>query len=218
MIDLYCERLGPGLWGEPLNTSTNLAFFLAAWGAGRLARRAGRRSLGIAVLIALMAAIGTGSALFHTFATPWARVLDVLPILVFQLYFLWLYCRTVMCLGPSSSGGAVAGLLIGALVGRRFPAVLNGSLAYAPALVVLIGLGVFHFKKAKRERLAMLAASGAFALGLLFRTIDSPDCRYVPVGSHFLWHVFTALVTYLSMKALIRNSPSPATAPHRAGP
>ncbi len=28
-IDLYCERLGPGLWAEPLNAVTNLAFILA---------------------------------------------------------------------------------------------------------------------------------------------------------------------------------------------
>jgi hypothetical protein len=25
-IDAYCERLGPGLWAEPLNALTNLAF------------------------------------------------------------------------------------------------------------------------------------------------------------------------------------------------
>lgn len=26
-IDIYCERLGPGLWAEPLNALTNAAFF-----------------------------------------------------------------------------------------------------------------------------------------------------------------------------------------------
>ena len=29
-IDAYCERLGPGLWAEPLNAVTNLAFLVAA--------------------------------------------------------------------------------------------------------------------------------------------------------------------------------------------
>ena len=28
---LYCERLGPGLWAEPLNAVSNLAFFGFAW-------------------------------------------------------------------------------------------------------------------------------------------------------------------------------------------
>ena len=47
-LDLYCERLGPGFWAEPLNAVSNAAFILAAaygfvlW--RRRARRIGRRS------------------------------------------------------------------------------------------------------------------------------------------------------------------------------
>jgi len=37
MIDLYCERLGPGIWAEPINALTNLAFLVAAFAAWRLA-------------------------------------------------------------------------------------------------------------------------------------------------------------------------------------
>jgi hypothetical protein len=29
-IDIYCERIGPDLWSEPVNALTNLAFVLAA--------------------------------------------------------------------------------------------------------------------------------------------------------------------------------------------
>ena len=29
-LNLYCERLGPGLWAEPLNAVSNAAFFIAA--------------------------------------------------------------------------------------------------------------------------------------------------------------------------------------------
>ncbi|MBZ9770745.1 hypothetical protein LB526_28720 [Mesorhizobium sp. CA6] len=28
-VDLYCERSGPGLWAEPANASTKLAFIAA---------------------------------------------------------------------------------------------------------------------------------------------------------------------------------------------
>ena len=37
-IDLYCERLAPGLTGEPLNALSNVAFFIAAWAILNLAR------------------------------------------------------------------------------------------------------------------------------------------------------------------------------------
>ena len=30
-IDIYCERIEPGLWAEPLNAITNLAFIIAAF-------------------------------------------------------------------------------------------------------------------------------------------------------------------------------------------
>lgn len=34
-IDHYCERTGPGLWAEPVNALTNLAFPLGAPSSGR---------------------------------------------------------------------------------------------------------------------------------------------------------------------------------------
>src|SRR4051794_14524228 len=82
----YCERCGPGLLAEPINASTNLSFLIAAWAAWFLARRANALHAGTWGLIALSVAIGIGSALYHTFATGWARVLDVVPILHFQLW------------------------------------------------------------------------------------------------------------------------------------
>ena len=30
-VDHYCERTDPGIWAEPLNALTNLAFIIAAW-------------------------------------------------------------------------------------------------------------------------------------------------------------------------------------------
>ena len=205
MIDLYCERLGPGLWAEPLNELTNLAFLVAAWVSWQLARRSDTLPGSVVVLIALMAAVGIGSALFHTFATTWARVLDVVPILMFQLYFSWLYFRRVISVGSFYSALAVASLLIAALIARLFPSVLNGSLTYLPALALLVGLGVYHYMEQKQERLALLAASGVFVLALFFRTFDEAACPLTPFGTHFLWHVLNAVVLYLAFWGLVRN-------------
>lgn len=69
-VDLYCERLGPGLLAEPLNAITNLAFFIAAWLLWRQSRIAGSLTGGVILLLALLVAFGVGSSLFHTFATP----------------------------------------------------------------------------------------------------------------------------------------------------
>ena len=64
MLDFYCERCGPGLLAEPLNATTNLAFLVAALAAGRMARRMGRFSPGIALLVALSATVGVGTPYF----------------------------------------------------------------------------------------------------------------------------------------------------------
>ena len=73
MIDLYCERSGPGLLVEPFNAITNIAFLIAAWRAWKLGRRLNVLSPGVRLLVALLVLIGVGSALYHTFATEIGR-------------------------------------------------------------------------------------------------------------------------------------------------
>src|SRR3546814_7159311 len=89
-IDLYCERVGPGLWSEPLNLVTNLAFILAGVLLVVALRRAGpavRRDPAIIGLAVLVLVVGIGSGLFHSFATRWAALADVIPIALFILFY-----------------------------------------------------------------------------------------------------------------------------------
>ena len=207
MPNLYCERAGPGLFAEPLNALTNVAFFVAAWAAWSLARRSRIATADIWMLIALSIVIGIGSTLFHTFATGWARILDEVPILLFQLWYLWLYMRRIMAQAPELAAASIAGYLAAAYLGRQFPLLLNGSLIYAPALILMLGLGVYHFLQNKAGRWLLLAGMGVFLLSLGLRSIDAAVCPYVPTGTHFLWHLLNGVVLYLSMRALILNLP-----------
>jgi hypothetical protein len=205
MIDLYCERIGAGLLAEPINAVTSTAFFAAAWAAWSLARRSNALSTDIRVLTAMSIMIGAGSGLFHTFATGWARILDEVPILLFQLWYLWLYTRRIMTLRVWVAAASIAGYLIAAVFCRRFPHLLNGSLVYAPDLILMLYLGLYHFLQGKRERFLLLATLGIFLASLTFRSIDDAVCFYVPIGTHFLWHILNGVVLYLSMRALILN-------------
>jgi hypothetical protein len=208
MVDLYCERVDPGLWAEPVNTLTNLAFFLAAWAIWELARRSRALSAGIWLLIGLMVAIGVGSTLFHTFAAKWARILDVVPILLFQLSYLWLYSREILKLSPGYAGVALAAFLAAALFGRRFPHILNGSLTYAPAFLLVLSLGLYHYRCQEHGRTLLLAAAGVLLVSIFFRTIDDAVCPYFPGGTHFFWHVLNPVVLYLSARGLLLNLPT----------
>ncbi len=208
MISLYCERLGPGILAEPVNAFTNAAFFIAAWEAWSLARRSKRVAAGVWLLVALTVAIGIGSALFHTLATGWARILDEVPILLFQLCYTWLYARSIMTWRAAAAAAVIAGYLIAVYFSRQFPHLLNGSLVYAPALVLLPALGVCHALYQKRERWLLLGATGVFIVSVAFRSLDRVACSALPIGTHFMWHLLNGVVLYLSMRALILNRPA----------
>jgi Ceramidase len=203
MIDLYCERVGLGLWAEPLNTLSNLAYFAAAWAVWR-ASRASTNSAGGA-LAGLLAAIGTGSWFFHMLATPWARVLDEVPILLFQLAFLWLYGTRLMTWSSATTAALLLAFVAAVYTGRQLSGLLNGSVAYAPALLVGAGLAVYHYRAQPHERVLLPIAVALFAGALVFRTIDNAVCDAFPVGTHFVWHMLTAFALSLFARGLIAN-------------
>src|SRR5918993_1114655 len=92
-VDLYCERTDPSFWSEPLNAVSNAAFLVAALAAAPIRRRAGSRDWGSLFLILVTAAVGIGSFLFHTLATRWSLLADVVPIAIFIYSYFFLSMR-----------------------------------------------------------------------------------------------------------------------------
>ena len=204
-IDLYCERITTDLWAEPVNAVTNAAFVLAAIILWRFAQHTGRLNNRLRLLLCLMGAIGIGSGLFHTFATASTRVLDELPITLFVLYYVWLYCRFVLQMRAISTSTLLVATLLAAYGGKLLSQLLNGSLMYAPVLLLVIGIGLNHLSQDRRERYSIIAAAGAFASALFFRTVDNAICPVFPLGTHFLWHLLDATALYLVARALVAN-------------
>ncbi|NKX44556.1 ceramidase domain-containing protein [Roseicyclus persicicus] len=212
-IDAYCERLGPGLWAEPVNALTNAAFLVAALAGAVAALRAGLRDRALWVLIALAAAIGVGSFLFHSFATPWAALADVTPIWAFVALYLYSFGTQVAGVRPlrlvfGTALGLVA--LIAAMAGLDAAldgaaAVLNGSEHYAPALLAMLVFSVLLHRRHHPLAPLVAAATATFALSLTFRTLDAPLCPALPLGTHFLWHLLNATVIGLLLIALVRG-------------
>jgi hypothetical protein len=202
-MDVYCERVGPGLLAEPLNAITNASFLLAAWAAWVLARRAGALSPGVRALVALAASVGVGSILWHTLATSWALILDIVPILLFIVWYIWLYTRDILGTRFWFTVAAVVVFLVATFIALRYSHVLHGAPVYTPGLLVVLVLGVAHARDLRTERFTLLGAAGVYAAALFFRTIDQEVCPVLPLGTHFLWHSLIGLVTYLAMRCLI---------------
>lgn len=213
----YCERTSHAFWAEPVNAMTNLAFFLAAAAAWSLWRDSDRRDWASLSLILVTALTGAGSFLFHTFATRWAMLADVIPIAVFIYgYFLLSLTRFVAMGGIAAIAATLAFAAFSfGLQGALPRHVLNNSLAYAPALMALMAVPLTLALQARlaqneieqRRKIVtavrIAVAGGVFALSLVFRTIDRDICALVPVGTHFLWHLLNAFVLYLLLRAAI---------------
>ena len=183
---------------------TNLAFLVAAGAAYVLARRAEALSLNVLLLIILTALIGIGSGLFHTFATVWAMLTDVIPIFLFQLVFLGTYARNIMRLSWLHTALLFAGFVGLTLFFGTLPrAWLNGSLGYASSLIFLTGLGLYHARFHTQARWSLLLAAGTLGLSLTFRTLDMALCHALPLGTHFMWHILNGIVLYLAMRVVI---------------
>lgn len=197
---LYCERLGPGLWAEPLNALSNAGFFWCAWkvqtesaGADVHARRPLR------LLAALIALVGIGSLSFHTLATRWAHWLDMGFIALFNVVFVALFLRVAARWSQVAALAGAAGFVLLDRAGAAWlpPGLLNGSGFYLPAFATLLALTAYALHTAPAAGRRMAGAALLFLVALVARTLDRSLCEVWPWGTHFVWHLLVAWILYL---------------------
>ena len=213
-VDAYCERIGSGLWAEPLNLATNLAFVMAA---AVMFRRCRGRPAGQA-LAALLLAIGLGSGLFHSVAERWAALADTLPILLFILACLYLANRDYLRLRPAVAAAVTALYLpwSAALVPVFARTGIGSSAAYAPVPLLILLYAALLRRRAPTTARGLAAGAGILILSLAARTLDTPLCPRFPPGTHWLWHLLNALMLAWMIEVWRRHRPAGREArPHR---
>jgi hypothetical protein len=194
-VDNYCERTGPDYWSEPVNALTNAAFLVAAL---VMARRLRGHDLPLArAMVAVLAAIGVGSFLFHTHANRLTGLMDVLPILAFILLYVFAATRDFLGARPWLAGLAVLAFFpyAAALVPvfARIPGVAV-SAGYAPVPLLILVYALALRRRAPETARGMALGAGILVVSLFFRSIDQAVCDAFPLGTHFLWHLLNALM------------------------
>ena len=204
-IDIYCERVGPEYWAEPVNAITNIAFIISGLLIFRLilARRAAVGADYVTWLFAaLICIIGVGSWLFHTHAQRWALLADVIPIALFILGYTWYALRRFARASSWVCGAGVIAVLAIAMMVPRFTGFQGGS--YVAALIAMFVIGGYlNFVRAHPGGGALLIAAVVFLVSLTLRTIDEPLCQAFPLGTHFLWHMLNAVVLFIVARAMV---------------
>ncbi len=191
-IDGYCERVDFSYWSEPLNAVTNLAFVIAAiimWG----------RSAGVPmarVLCAILFAIGVGSYLFHTHATQWSAMADVIPIGVFILVYLfavnrdivpmpwWLAVFATACFIP------YAVLLVPVL--NQIPFIMISNFYWTIPILLLLYAILLRHRPGIAE--GFLIGIAILCVSITLRSVDEILCMHWPIGTHFFWHILNGVM------------------------
>ncbi len=203
-FDGYCERTDLTFWSEPLNAVTNAAFLIAAiwmW----------RRSTGVPgaqALSAILFAIGVGSFLFHTFATAWAALADVIPIGVYILVYLFLVHRHFVGLKTWQALGATALFVPYAAVAvpvlNQIP-FLRISNFYWTVPILLFIYGFALRARLPRTSVGMIAGGVLLCISISVRSVDELWCHALPLGTHTGWHILNAIMLGWMIEVFLRH-------------
>ena len=207
MIDggpVYAESGGDGFLAEPWNAMTSLLMLIPViYWLIRIRREGGSYKF-MYYAIPLMALGGIGSALFHGFrVSVFFLVLDVAPsallTLSLAIYFWYKLLKKwywVLLL-------FIPMVLIRFLVFNTLPdhAAINLSYFITGATILLPVPFLLHrmqYRGAWSIGLTLLS----FGLALMFREADARAAMHFTIGTHFLWHVFSAIGGYFILQYL----------------
>jgi len=211
-IDAYCERLEPGLWAEPVNVFTNLAFIVVGILLLRLLMYEQvlrmRSKWDHWLLVVCIFLIGIGSTLWHMYALPWAELADVLPITLLINVFLLSFLLRVARMQVWQVVGLFLTFHIFSLgIIKPFPEdFLNGSIFYVPTWAALWAIVIYLSKSHHPLAKSFLSATLVFSVSIILRSLDLELCEYFPTGTHFIWHLLNAVVLYLLVGGLISRT------------
>lgn len=199
----YCERTDFTYWSEPVNALSNAAFLVAA---AIIWRSTAGLPLARAMAVVL-AAIGIGSFLWHIFATRWAGLADVIPILIFILLYLFAATRDFLRLHPLWAFGA-AGLFLPYAFAfawglEQIVTGLGANAAYFSVASLIAAYGLW-LRKTKTGR-GLLIGAGLLCISLGFRMADGAVCAIFPIGTHFMWHVLNGVMLGWMIHIYVRH-------------
>lgn len=210
---IYAETL-PGLGSgafpvEPWNTWTNLIFVALLFHIA-YSTRLDRRSYPLVVMTLPIIAIGIigGTAYHATRSHPVWLFMDFVPIIIATSVAGVVFWREI----AGSWARAVLLFLLVGLSGRMLgfafvtERTIQISLGYvSAALAILIPL-VLIVRRANWNGLGLLCGViVAFSTAITCRMLDRPGIESpLPMGTHFLWHIFGGIAVWALMLLIIR--------------
>ncbi len=201
---IYTETNPDQLIVEPWNAFSSLFIIIPAIIWLIRIRKEYKDFLFLLYCIPLMMLGGTGSTIFHAFrVSKIFLVMDVLPTAVLTLslgiYFwlkiikTWWYIIALLILS----------IVLRFLFFQNLPshAAINISYAFT-GIFIGLPLIIILFKTSGYKIGLVITAIVLFILSLIFREADTFKLSILPMGTHFLWHIFSGIGAYFILAYL----------------
>lgn len=186
-----------GFVAEPWNTGSAALFVVIALAWAWALRGRYRTRPFLTMCLPVLFVGGVGGVLFHGLRRYNAFFLmDVIPIYLLGLMVtVWIWVR----LGPKLHHlmGVIAFLAVLQLVGHlKLPTHYAINISYASlALMVVLPIVLALARTGFRYGGWVYTAVACFVIAWIFRLSDTVRPPALPMGTHWLWHVFGALTT-----------------------
>lgn len=190
---------------EPWNAASSVLMMLPALYWFFSLRGTTKQTPFLSFAMAMVFLGGLGSTLFHAFRiSPVFLVMDVLPSAVLTIgiaVYFWLrilrkWWHVLLIFIPV--------FLLRWWLFRELPDHLSINLSYAiSGLLVIIPLMVLLVRSQFKKGGIVLLILASFGLALLFRQLDAHDFGFLPQGTHFLWHLLSAVGAYFMLDYLV---------------
>lgn len=219
-LAMLAQAMRPSPDGGPIYRETNLDRWIAEpWNAGScllfilltifwIVRLRGqyRRHAFLAALLPVVGLSAVGGTVYHAFRAHWVWLLmDWVPIVVLGLAVsVYFWSRVIrrwwraLLVVPAVFALQRLNFLV---FGRWMAINVSYSLL---ALVILIPAALVVFRTRRRRAGWLLAAVGCFVLAIVARAADQRSGDLLPMGTHWLWHVFGACAAFAVAEYLYR--------------
>ncbi|MCH9663039.1 MAG: hypothetical protein K0U66_05215, partial [Gammaproteobacteria bacterium] len=194
---IYCEAITPQGAVQVWNMASNAVFIaLAAYVWRRHEHTTHRYGLPL---------IACGSISWHASQSQWALALDISAIIVWAaLYTLDLarqHQRPVAGLLAQLSMWLVASVATGLALAQPLPLLSGAFIPYAAAMLAM----PFIKSCPPARRMDCVFSGTAMTLAIIAREADLAACPYIPIGTHWLWHLLTGLSLLAPIRFLSRR-------------
>lgn len=187
---------------EPWNAVSALLFLIIVGYWAYKLRSQYKEHLFLSVIIPILAIGGIGGTIYHAFRVAYFYMLmDWVPILILCLAASAYFFARALKSWPTGIGLMLGSFVLQAFVFEFFPARLAINISYIllAALVLVPTAWVLYQTRYKAGSHVLLAVI-AFSLAIFFRIAD--PWVWIPMGTHFLWHLFGALACHCMLNYL----------------